>query len=65
MKSAEQMDKISDKIYKCDYGYFMLEDKFWLFVPDEKPMNIYDVQVILNQLYKLNEKLYSETKQSS
>lgn len=56
------MDKISDKIYKCDYGYFMLEDKFWLFVPDEKPMTIYDVHIILNQLYKLNEKLYSEIK---
>lgn len=40
----------------------MLEDKFWLFVPDEKPMTIYDVHVILNQLYKLNEKLYSEIK---
>lgn len=59
------MEKISDKIYKCDYGYFMLEDKFWLFVPDEKPMTIYDVQVTLNQLYQLNEKLCSETNQSS
>lgn len=59
------MEKISDNIYKCDYGYFMLEDNIWVFVPDEKPMTIYDVQVTLNQLYQLNEKLCSETNQSS
>ena len=59
------MDKISDKIYKCDYGYFMLEDNIWVFVPDEKHMTIYDVQVTLNQLYQLNEKLCSEINQSS
>lgn len=59
------MEKISDKIYKCDYGYFMLEDDIWVFVPDEKHMTLYDMQVTLNQLYKLNEKLYSESSQSS
>lgn len=59
------MDKISDKIYKCDYGYFMLEDNIWVFVPDEKSMTIYDMQVTLNQLYQLNEKLYSEISHSS
>lgn len=50
--------KKSDIHYSFDYGYFLLENRQWHFLPSEKKLNkeqLNDIIDILNWFYKQNE----------
>jgi hypothetical protein len=45
---------LSDKVYKCEYGYFILKDE-WVFVPIETEFSSDTLFTITNTLRNLNE----------
>lgn len=49
------IEKISDKIYKSDYGYFLNKEKEWAFIPVEKDFNVEILMIITDILRNLNE----------
>jgi predicted DNA-binding protein (MmcQ/YjbR family) len=48
------LEKLSEKIYKSNYGYFINKDK-WIFIPLEKEFDANDLMIIADTLRNLNE----------
>jgi hypothetical protein len=54
MKETIYPVHLSDKVYKCKYGYFILKDE-WVFVPIETEFSSDTLFTITNTLRNLNE----------
>jgi hypothetical protein len=54
MKETIYPVHLSDKVYKCKYGYFILKDE-WVFVPIETEFSSDTLFTITDTLRNLNE----------
>jgi hypothetical protein len=54
MKETIYPVHLSDKVYKCEYGYFILKDE-WVFVPIETEFSSDTLLDITETLMNLNE----------
>jgi hypothetical protein len=54
-QNVSDLEKFSDKVYRFNYGYFILKNNEWLFLPLEKEFNINALMDISDTLRNLNE----------
>lgn len=57
---------ISDKVYRCEYGYFMFRDEIskWIFIPSERDFDTNILLMVTETLQKLNESKTTNFSQS-
>lgn len=53
--AGTHLEKLSDKIYRSNYGYFVYRETEWLFIPLEKEFNVDRLMNISDTLRNLNE----------
>lgn len=54
--NGPHLDKISEKLYKTEYGYFLYKnDARWVFLPYEKEFDTDNLLSIMDTLRNLNE----------
>jgi hypothetical protein len=58
--SSLDLEWMSDIHYKCSYGYFILRDDQWIFIPFEQEFNTDILFNIANALRNLNENINNE-----